>query len=163
MSATIIDGAVIAEQMKADVRARVDELNRRGKRVHLAAVLVGATSAGELYAQRQGEACRAVGIDYALHHLPAETTQSQLKQHVRALNADAAVTGIMVHLPLPSHIRAARVQYEIDVVKDVEGVNPANIGYVVYGQTLIAPCTALSVIELIRHAHVPMRGAEAVV
>ena len=163
MSATVIDGAAIAEATKADVRARVDELKNRGKRVHLAAVLVGATSAGELYAQRQGEACRAVGIDYALHHLPAETTAQQLKQEIRRLNADASVTGIMMHLPLPSHIRAARMQYEIDVVKDVEGVNPANIGYVVYGQTLIAPCTALSVIELIRHAQVPIRGAEAVV
>jgi methylenetetrahydrofolate dehydrogenase (NADP+)/methenyltetrahydrofolate cyclohydrolase len=163
MSATVIDGAAIAEAMKADVRARVEELKNRGKRVHLAAVLVGATAAGELYAQRQGEACRAVGIDFALHHLPAETTAQQLKQEIRRLNADASVTGIMMHLPLPTHIRAARMQYEIDVVKDVEGVNPANIGYVVYGQTLIAPCTALSVIELIRHARVPMRGAEAVV
>src|SRR5512134_3484247 len=101
MSATVIDGAAIAEQTKADVRARVEELKRRGKRVHLAAVLVGATPAGELYAQRQGEACRAVGIDYALHHLPAQTTPAQLKQQVRRLNADASVTGIMMHLPLP--------------------------------------------------------------
>jgi methylenetetrahydrofolate dehydrogenase (NADP+)/methenyltetrahydrofolate cyclohydrolase len=163
MSATIIDGAAIAEQVKLDVRRRVADLAGRGHRVHLAAILVGATPAGELYAQRQGEACRAVGIDYTLNHLPAETTAKQLKQEIRRLNADAAVTGIMMHLPLPKHIRAARMQYEIDVVKDVEGVNPANIGYVVYGQTLIAPCTALSVIELIHHANVPMRGAEAVV
>jgi methylenetetrahydrofolate dehydrogenase (NADP+)/methenyltetrahydrofolate cyclohydrolase len=163
MSATVIDGAAIAEATKADVRARVDELKNRGKRVHLAAVLVGATSAGELYAQRQGEACRAVGIDYALHHLPAETTAQQLKQEIRRLNADASVTGIMMHLPLPAHIRAARMQYEIDVVKDVEGVNPANIGYVVYGHTVIAPCTALSVIELIKSTGVEMKGAEATV
>jgi methylenetetrahydrofolate dehydrogenase (NADP+)/methenyltetrahydrofolate cyclohydrolase len=69
----------------------------------------------------------------------------------------------MMHLPLPPHLDAARMQYEIDVVKDVEGVNPANIGYVVYGKTLIAPCTALSVIELIKSTGVPIRGAEAVV
>jgi len=163
MSATIIDGAAIAEQTKSDVRARVEDLASRGKRVHLAAILAGATPAGEMYAQRQGEACRAVGIDYTLQHLPAETTAKQLKQEIRRLNVDVAVTGIMMHLPLPAHIRAARMQYEIDVVKDVEGVNPANIGYVVYGQTLIAPCTALAVIELIKRAHVPIRGAEAVV
>src|SRR5688500_7215281 len=163
MSAKVIDGAAIAEQTKADVRARVDELKRRGKRVHLAAILVGATPAGELYAQRQGEACRAVGIDYSLHHLPAETTAQQLKQEIRRLNADPAVTGIMMHLPLPPHLDAARMQYEIDVVKDVEGVNPANIGYVVYGKTLIAPCTALSVIELIKSTGCSIRGAEAVV
>src|SRR5947199_778366 len=69
----------------------------------------------------------------------------------------------MMHLPLPEHMRAPRLQYEIDVVKDVEGVNPANIGYVVYGRTLIAPCTALSVIELIKSTGVKIEGAEAVV
>jgi methylenetetrahydrofolate dehydrogenase (NADP+)/methenyltetrahydrofolate cyclohydrolase len=163
MGAMIIDGSAIAEQIKAEVRRHVAEMHSRGQRVHLAAILVGATPAGELYAQRQGEACRAAGIDYSLHQLPPETTAPRLKQEIRRLNADPAVTGIMMHLPLPQHIRAARMQYEIDVVKDVEGVNPANIGYVVYGQTLIAPCTALSVIELIGHTHVPIRGAEAVV
>jgi methylenetetrahydrofolate dehydrogenase (NADP+)/methenyltetrahydrofolate cyclohydrolase len=69
----------------------------------------------------------------------------------------------MMHLPLPAHLDHPRLQYEIDVVKDVEGVNPANIGYVVYGRTLIAPCTALSVIELIRSTGFELRGAEAVV
>src|SRR5438045_3233849 len=69
----------------------------------------------------------------------------------------------MMHLPLPSHLDAPRMQYEIEPVKDVEGVNPANIGYVVYGHTLIAPCTALAVIELIKSTGVPLRGAEAVV
>ena len=69
----------------------------------------------------------------------------------------------MMHLPLPPHLDAARMQYEIEPVKDVEGVNPANIGYVVYGHTLIAPCTALAVIELIKSTRVPIRGAEAVV
>jgi methylenetetrahydrofolate dehydrogenase (NADP+)/methenyltetrahydrofolate cyclohydrolase len=68
-----------------------------------------------------------------------------------------------MHLPLPRHIDAPRMQYEIDVVKDVEGVNPANIGYVVYGHTLIAPCTALAVIELIKSTGIDLRGAEAVV
>jgi methylenetetrahydrofolate dehydrogenase (NADP+) / methenyltetrahydrofolate cyclohydrolase len=69
----------------------------------------------------------------------------------------------MMHLPLPKQLDPQRLQYEIDVVKDVEGVNPANIGYVVYGHTLIAPCTALSVIELIKSTGVAIRGAEAVV
>ena len=69
----------------------------------------------------------------------------------------------MMHLPLPAHLDAARLQYEIDVVKDVEGVNPANIGYVVYGRTLIAPCTALSAVELIRSTGARLSGAEAVV
>jgi methylenetetrahydrofolate dehydrogenase (NADP+)/methenyltetrahydrofolate cyclohydrolase len=160
MAATLIDGAALAESIKQDVRARAAAL---GRPVHLTAVLVGATQAAELYAKRQADACRAVGIDYQLLKLPADITQKDLKTEIRRLNADPAVTGIMMHLPLPAHLDAPRMQYEIDVVKDVEGVNPANIGYVVYGHTLIAPCTALSVIELIKSTQRPIRGAEAVV
>jgi methylenetetrahydrofolate dehydrogenase (NADP+)/methenyltetrahydrofolate cyclohydrolase len=160
MPARIIDGNALAQSIKDQVRQRVAELKVP---VHLTAILVGATGAGELYAQRQLEACAAVGIDYQLLKIPAEATQRDVKQEIRRLNHDASVTGIMLHLPVPSHMRAARLQYEIDVVKDVEGVNPANIGYVVYGQTLIAPCTALSVTELIRTTGVELRGAEAVV
>lgn len=163
MAAKLIDGAAIAEAIKRDVARRVAEIESRDFNVHLSALLVGGTPAGELYAQRQGEACRAVGIDYDLVKLPADAPARTVKATIRKLNADPLVTGIMMHLPLPEHLEAARMQYEIDVVKDVEGVNPANIGYVVYGRTLIAPCTALSVIELIKTTGVPLRGAEAVV
>jgi methylenetetrahydrofolate dehydrogenase (NADP+)/methenyltetrahydrofolate cyclohydrolase len=160
MPAKLIDGAALADAIKNDVRARAEAL---GRPVHLTALLVGATQAAELYAKRQADACAAVGINYRLLTLPAEISQKELKTQIRRLNEDASVTGIMMHLPLPKHIDAARMQYEIDVVKDVEGVNPANIGYVVYGHTLIAPCTALSVIELIKSTGVAIRGAEAVV
>src|SRR6476660_6489473 len=130
MSAQIIDGAAIAQQVKRDVQLRARRFAEQGRVVHLSAILVGATHAGELYAQRQAEACRAVGIEYSLLKLPEQTTQRQLKTEIRKLNKDPAVTGIMMHLPLPSHLDAPRMQYEIDVVKDVEGVSPANIGYV---------------------------------
>ncbi len=153
----------MAARMKQEVTEQVADLTARGKPVQLTALLVGSTPAGELYAQRQGEACRAVGINYQLNTYPAEISQKELKTEIRRLNGDPAVTGIMMHLPLPKHLDHTRLQYEIDVVKDVEGVNPANIGYVVYGHTLIAPCTALSVIELIKSTGVEMAGAEAVV
>jgi methylenetetrahydrofolate dehydrogenase (NADP+) / methenyltetrahydrofolate cyclohydrolase len=160
MPAALIDGTTLAESIKNDVRARAAAL---GRPVHLTAILVGGTHAAELYANRQADACRNVGIDYQLLKLPQEITAQDLKQEIRRLNIDPAVTGIMMHLPLPEHLNAARMQYEIDVVKDVEGVNPANIGYVVYGKTLIAPCTALSVIELIKSTGCTIRGSEAVV
>ena len=160
MPAKIIDGVALAERVKQDVAARVRALPRP---VHLVAILVGATPGAELYAQRQGDACRALGIEYDLVSLPDDVTQNDVKREIRRLNDDAGVTGIMMHLPLPAHLDAPRLQYEIDVVKDVEGVNPANIGYVVYGHTVIAPCTALSVIELIKSTGVALRGAEATV
>jgi methylenetetrahydrofolate dehydrogenase (NADP+)/methenyltetrahydrofolate cyclohydrolase len=160
MQAVPIDGAALAATIKADVRTRAAALSRP---IHLTAILVGGSHAAELYAQRQADACREVAIDYELLKLPADIAPRDLKHEIRRLNTDPAVTGIMMHLPLPEHLNAPRMQYEIDVVKDVEGVNPANIGYVVYGRTLIAPCTALSVIELIKSTGVPIRGAEAVV
>jgi methylenetetrahydrofolate dehydrogenase (NADP+)/methenyltetrahydrofolate cyclohydrolase len=163
MPAHTIDGAALAAHTKSAIAARVAEIKAMGHPVHLTAILVGATPANELYARRQGEACAAVGIDFQLLTLPADIAQRDLKYEIRRLNQDASVTGIMMHLPLPAHLDAPRLQFEIDVVKDVEGVNPANIGYVVYGHTLIAPCTALACIELIQSTGVALRGAEAVV
>jgi methylenetetrahydrofolate dehydrogenase (NADP+)/methenyltetrahydrofolate cyclohydrolase len=163
MPAQIIDGSALSNRLKQDVAVKVQLLASHGKAVHLTALLAGSTHGGALYAQRQGEACRAVGINYQLLTFPENVSQRDLKYEIRRLNNDPSVTGIMMHLPLPPKLDAARLQYEIDVVKDVEGVSPANIGYVVYGRTLIAPCTALSVIELIKSTGVSLRGAEAVV
>jgi methylenetetrahydrofolate dehydrogenase (NADP+)/methenyltetrahydrofolate cyclohydrolase len=163
MAGAIIDGVAIAARTREEVAKRAAALREAGKPIHLVALLIGGTPAGEIYARRQGEACRAVGIDYDLICMPDDVSQKAVKAEIRRLNKDASITGIMMHLPLPAHLDAARLQYEIDVVKDVEGVNPANIGYVVYGHTLIAPCTALSTLELIRSTGARLSGAEAVV
>ncbi len=163
MAAKIIDGAALAAETRQSITTQVAALALAGRPVYLAAILVGGTPAGELYAQRQKEACKAVGIRYELVHLPAESTREMVERRIAQLNADPAVTGIMLHLPLPGHLDATELQYRIDPVKDVEGVNPANIGYVVYGHTLIAPCTAMAVIELIRSTGATLRGAEAVI
>src|SRR5436190_1519453 len=161
--AKVIDGAAIARQIREEVKSAVGELARRGKTVHLTAILVGSTGAGELYAQRQKKTCAAVGINYELITLTADASVDDVGGTIERLNRDLSVTGIMLHLPLPPHLDATELQYKIDPVKDVEGVNPANIGYVVYGHTLIAPCTALATVELIRSTGVELRGAEAVV
>lgn len=161
--AKIIDGVALAKQIRDQVTARTAELAGKGRAVHLTAILVGSTAAGELYAQRQKETCAAVGINYELITLPADAQFDDVAGTIERLNKDLSVTGIMLHLPLPPHLDATKLQYAIDPVKDVEGVNPANIGYVVYGHTLIAPCTALAVIELIQSTGVELRGAEAVV
>jgi methylenetetrahydrofolate dehydrogenase (NADP+) / methenyltetrahydrofolate cyclohydrolase len=163
MPAKIIDGAALATALHEEVAGRVAARAGRGRVVQLTAILVGSTAAGELYAQRQRQACQAVGINYELRLLPAETDAPTLARTIQSLNRDPSVSGIMLHLPLPAHLDATEMQYQIDPVKDVEGVNPANIGYVVYGHTRIAPCTALAVIELIKSTGVPIRGAEAVV
>jgi methylenetetrahydrofolate dehydrogenase (NADP+)/methenyltetrahydrofolate cyclohydrolase len=163
MAAEIIDGAAMAEQVKLEVRRRAAEWAQANRRPTLVAILIGSSPAGELYASRQAHACEDVGIAYRLHKLPADTDQKTAEQTIASLSAEPSVTGIMLHLPVPPQLNATDLQYKIDPVKDVEGVNPANIGYVVYGHTRIAPCTALAAMELIDSTAVNLRGAEAVV
>ncbi|HEY0007624.1 MAG TPA: bifunctional 5,10-methylenetetrahydrofolate dehydrogenase/5,10-methenyltetrahydrofolate cyclohydrolase, partial [Tepidisphaeraceae bacterium] len=95
--------------------------------------------------------------------LADDISNRDLRAEIRRLSGDKSVTGIMLHMPLPSHIDGARVMFAIDVVKDVEGVNPANIGYLLYKHIVNAPCTAMAAVELIKHTEVPLEGAEAVV
>ena len=163
MPAKTIDGAALAAQVRQGVQERVAQLNSFGRAVQLTAILVGSTPAAEVYAENQAKTSRAVGIEYRLIKLPAAATMDEVRTCIEKLNHDPAVTGIMLHLPLPKQLDATLLQHAIDPVKDVEGVSPANIGYVVYGHTLIAPCTALAVIELIKSTGVDLRGIEAVV
>jgi methylenetetrahydrofolate dehydrogenase (NADP+)/methenyltetrahydrofolate cyclohydrolase len=163
MAAVLIDGTAIAAGIKAEVATGIAKLKAAGHPIHLVAVLVGGTPAAELYADRQAEACRAVGIEYTLINHADDIGNKELRREVRNLSTDPKVTGIMLHMPLPLHIDVARVQYAIDVVKDVEGVNPANIGYVLYKHVVLAPCTAMAAVELIKHTRCALDGAEAVV
>ncbi len=163
MSARIIDGVQIAAGVREETKAGIARLKAAGHPVHLVAVIVGTTPAAEIYANRQAEACRAIGIEYTLLAMADDIANKDLRAEIRKLSKDSSVTGIMLHMPMPSHIDTARIQFEIDVVKDVEGVNPANIGYVFYKHVVIAPCTAMAAVELIKTTGVPLEGAETVV
>ena len=160
MTARIIDGKALAAQVRQQVAADVAQLRSAGKPVRLVAVLVGRSPAACVYARNQALACREVAVEYSLRELPATVTQDELDRLLRELAADRSVTGIMLHLPLPEHLHTQQAQYAIDVIKDVEGVNPSNIGHVVYGYSIIAPCTALAVLALVESTAVSLRGAE---
>src|SRR5688500_11202989 len=112
--ARIIDGAALASEIRQQVKTRVAELVEQGRSVHLTALLVGSTHAGDLYAQRQADACRAVGIDYQLQTLPATASREDVVGAIQKLNRDPSVTGIMLHLPLPDHLEQTEIQYQID-------------------------------------------------
>ena len=163
MPATILDGVALAEASRADTRHRAEALRAAGRPVRLVAVLVGEPPGAVVYANRQAESCRAVGIEYDLLQLPGTSTFKRVAKEIERLNARDDVTGIMLHLPLPKKINPTEMQALIDPPKDVEGVSPANIGFVVYGRTLIAPCTARAALELIEAAGVKLEGAEACV
>jgi methylenetetrahydrofolate dehydrogenase (NADP+)/methenyltetrahydrofolate cyclohydrolase len=163
MSAAVLDGAAYAAEIRTEVTRQVAWYNAHHGSIKLCAILVGSDDGGRLYAQSQRRLSVKVGIEYELVELPEATTQAELLATIDQLNADMSVTGIILQLPVPPHIDEAAAQYRIDPYKDVEGVNPANIGMLFYGEPIIAPCTALAVTELIRRSGVPVRGAEAVV
>ncbi len=163
MAARIIDGNKVAERIRTEVAAAAAELTGQGHKPRLAAILIGEPHASVVYARSQARHCEALGIDYELVQLPEECTSDQLAERIEALNADPAVTGIILLLPLPNGIDPHLMQYRIDPYKDVEGVNPANIGLVFYGQPIIAPCTALSIMEIVAESGAALRGCQAVV
>ena len=162
-TAQIVDGKALAAAVRADVSQRVARLRAQGRRVRLDAVLAGGDRAAELYAESQARTCEAVGIEYRLHRLPANAAYEDVAGRVLLLGSDDSVEAIMLHLPLPPGIDTERVQALIPPDKDVEGVNPANIGNVVYGRRSLVPCTARAVLEMIESTGIALRGKRCVV
>lgn len=161
--ASIIDGRALAAAVRADVAARAELLARGGRRARLDAVIAGDDGGALLYAQNQAATCAEVGIDYHLHRLDPDARYEDVAGRVLLLNTDDAVSAIMVHLPLPPGVDTERVQSLIAPEKDVEGVNPANIGNVVYGRRSLVPCTALAVMEMIESTGIELPGRRCVV
>lgn len=164
MTARLIDGKSLAQQHRERIAARAAALRSAGRPVRLDALLCGSSdNAARQYAESQARTCSELGIDYVLHELPGTATQDDIAGRVLLLNTKDEVSAIMVHMPLPAGVDPYAIQRLIDPDKDVEGVNPANIGNVVYGRSSLAPCTALAVIKMIEHTGVELRGKLAVI
>ncbi len=150
MPARIIDGVKLAQEHRDRIAARVKAVRARGADVRLDAVLVGdADNAARVYATNQAKTCEALGITYRLHELHSRATYDDIAGRVLLLNYDEKATAVMLHVPLPEGVEPYRVQRLIAPEKDVEGVNPANIGNIVYGRSSLAPCTALASVKMI--------------
>jgi len=164
MSAQIIDGKALAHQFREQVADRASALRERGFAPKLDAILVESGDNGaRVYAQNQARTCETLGIAYQLHTLPIGSDQEAIESKVRELNTDESVHAVMVHMPLPEGVDAYHIQELIDPIKDVEGVNPANIGNVVYGRSMRAPCTALATLKLIDSTGIDLKGKMCVV
>jgi methylenetetrahydrofolate dehydrogenase (NADP+)/methenyltetrahydrofolate cyclohydrolase len=167
---SLIDGVALAKQYRKEISARALAIRERGGAgggvVRLDALLIDhGDNAARVYAENQGKTCRELGIDYRLHTLPSGSGYDDVAGRVLLLNTMEDVHAIMVHLPMPEGVDAYSVQRLIAPEKDVEGVNPANIGNVVYGRSSLAPCTALAVIKMIESVlgKGQLRGKHAVV
>jgi methylenetetrahydrofolate dehydrogenase (NADP+) / methenyltetrahydrofolate cyclohydrolase len=164
MAAEIIDGKAIAADVRAQVARDVEEHRERyGEAPGLATVLVGDDPASKIYVGGKHRASEEVGIRSFAHELPADTPEHELVDLVEQLNADNAVTGFIVQLPLPDHIDPARVIDVIDPRKDVDGLTPTNAGLLVQGREALVPATPSGVMELLRRFGAELEGAEAVV
>jgi methylenetetrahydrofolate dehydrogenase (NADP+) / methenyltetrahydrofolate cyclohydrolase len=160
MTARIIDGKELSARVRENLVARI---KAAGRPVRLDAVLVGSDRAAAIYAENQAKTCAAVGIDYRLHRLPDGAGYDDIAGRILLLNTEDDVRAIMLHLPLPAGVDVERIQTLIAPEKDVEGVNPANIGNVVYGRRSLVPCTALAAVEMIESTGVELRGSRCVI
>jgi methylenetetrahydrofolate dehydrogenase (NADP+)/methenyltetrahydrofolate cyclohydrolase len=163
MPAQLINGEVIANKIKEEVKAEVATLKQKGREVHLVAVQVGENPASEVYIRSQNRLCDEVGIKYTLHTLSATTPEQSLIDYIDGLNKDPKVAGIILQMPLPKGINTVKAQSSIAPQKDVEGMNLANMGQLLYGKARLAPCTAVASVELIKSVVPEIRGKELVI
>jgi methylenetetrahydrofolate dehydrogenase (NADP+)/methenyltetrahydrofolate cyclohydrolase len=163
MAAILIDGAAIARELYADLKQRVKTLVGRGVRPGLAAILIGDNPASEVYVRTKTRACTEVGVYSAQHRFGVDCQEREVVELINCLNADPAIHGILVQLPLPARLNAERVLQSISPDKDVDGFNWTNLGAMVAGHTLLAPCTPLGVMTMLDRAGIALEGRSAVV
>jgi len=163
MTAQIIDGKKIAEEIRAELKAEVTKLKAQGVVPGLAVALVGEDPASKSYVTAKERACEEIGIYSDDNRLPAETSQDELLALVKKLNADPKIHGILVQLPLPKPLDETEVLLTIDPSKDVDGFHPVSIGRMVLGEKSFQACTPFGVVKMLQHCGVKTEGAHVVI
>ncbi|MGC1304145.1 MAG: bifunctional methylenetetrahydrofolate dehydrogenase/methenyltetrahydrofolate cyclohydrolase FolD [Caulobacteraceae bacterium] len=163
MTARIIDGTAVAARLRAGVASQVAALPADARRPGLAVVLVGESPASQVYVRNKGVATRKAGMLSTEHRLSATASEAEVLALVERLNADPAVDGVLVQLPLPDHVRAARILSAIDPDKDVDGFHALNVGRLWGGEDGLVPCTPRGCMKLILEVESNLAGRTAVV
>jgi len=163
MSAQLIDGNLLSQQLRADVAKRAAALTAQGKQPGLAVILVGDSPASQVYVRNKVKACQDNGLHSVLEKYEATMTEAELLARIDALNQDPKINGILVQLPLPAHIDSHKVIEAIAPEKDVDGFHVSNAGLLMTGQPLFRPCTPYGVMKMLESIDYPVRGANAVV
>lgn len=161
--AKIIDGKAISAAIKEEIKEKVSQLNAEGKVVTLAVVQVGNDPASTVYVRNKKRGCEYVGIRSLSYELPEETTEEELLQLIAELNQKEEVNGILVQLPLPSHIDEDKVIQAISPDKDVDGFHPQSVGALCIGQKGFVSCTPAGIIQLLKRSGVSIEGKECVI
>jgi len=164
MSAQILNGNMIRDEIISGLAVTVSEATATGKRAPgLAVVLVGADPASQVYVRNKENGCAKAGITSFSHNLSAETTEAELLALIDQLNADPIVDGILVQLPLPKHLDSDMLLERIDPAKDVDGFHPFNFGRLAQRRPLLRPCTPAGVMTMLAKTGIPLRGLHACV
>ena len=163
MNNFIIDGKEISAQIKEEVKKEAERQKEKGKSASLAVILVGNDPASKVYVKNKKKACEYVGIQSLSYELPEETTEEELLQKIDELNKQEDITGILVQLPLPSHINEDKIICAISPKKDVDGFHPQNVGNLSIGRSGFISCTPAGVIELLKRSNIDIEGKECVV
>lgn len=162
--ATLIDGKAIAQQIQTEVLADVERLRRdRGVVPGLTVILAGDDPASKTYVSNKARVSAKLGMNSVVETLPGDVSESRVLSLIERLNAEPAIHGILVQLPLPPHINASRVLQLVDPRKDVDGLHPFNIGLLCAGSPRFIPCTPFGICELLARSGVPVAGREVVV
>src|ERR1700691_672275 len=163
MSATVLDGTKIAQNIRSEIAAEVKIMTAGGVRPGLAVVLVGHNSASEIYVRGKVKACEEVGL-YSEKLTPAESsTTAELLAVIEDLNRRDDIDGILVQLPLPPQVDAKKVLMAVDPAKDVDGFHPVNVGLLATQRPGVVPCAPAGVIEILKRSEIPIAGREAVI
>ena len=163
MTALVIDGKQLAQKLRGDWKLRADRLNALGIAPGLAAVLVGDDPASRIYVRNKIRACHEVGIRSEEHVLAGDSSEGTVLALIDRLNADAAIHGILVQLPLPAQLATTAVIARISPEKDVDGLHPGNLGSLLSGHPRYVPCTPAGIMEMLKSTGLDLRGKEAVV
>jgi methylenetetrahydrofolate dehydrogenase (NADP+) / methenyltetrahydrofolate cyclohydrolase len=163
MTARIIDGKTIAQQVRAEWKVRADALKARGTTPGLAVIIVGEDPASKVYVANKVKACAELGLHSEHIVLSADTPEATLLAKITALNTDPKIHGILVQLPVPRHIASNKVIEAINPDKDVDGFHPMNVGALVSGNTCFPPCTPYGAMKLLEKCGVSIEGKHAVV
>jgi len=163
MSARILDGTKLANEIRAEVAAEVHQLKAWGINPGLAVILVGHNPASEVYVRGKVKASQEVGL-YSEQHTPSESSSTEeLLSLVDSLNRRNEIDGILVQLPLPAHVDSKKVLLAVNPAKDVDGFHPMNVGYLSTQRPGLVPCTPAGVMEILRRSNIPVAGQEAIV
>lgn len=162
--AKIIDGKAISAQIREEIAEKVKVYyEQNGSRPGLAVIIVGENPASQVYVRNKKKACEQVGFNSWVHELPESTTQDELNALIDQLNEDGAVHGILVQLPLPSHLDEEQVILRIKPEKDVDAFHPYNVGRITIGNPKFLPCTPAGIMELLKRSDINICGKECVV